>query len=66
MCKIVINGQEQQRAVATYDKKHFNCSIGFIYTHRGFKCTSGPGKVCKPVQGTFCTECEVEGCNKFC
>jgi len=25
-----------------------------------------PGEVCKPIEGHFCTECEVKGCNKLC
>lgn len=39
----------------------FNCSIGKTYPS---KCEDG--KVCSPVEGNFCTVCDVPGCNKFC
>ncbi len=36
-------------------KSSTNCKIGKIYCK--------PGTVCKPIEGSFCTECEL--CNKF-
>lgn len=38
-----------------------NCKVGNIY-----KKQCKPGEVCKPIEGSFCTECEVKNCNRFC
>lgn len=39
-----------------------NCRVGKTYG----KCCNEPGEVCDPVEGSFCTECNVDQCNKFC
>lgn len=44
------------RQIMQKSKKHnTNCKIGKIYCK--------PGTICKPIEGSFCTECEL--CNKF-
>lgn len=37
----------------------FNCRVGNSYP----SCKKD--EICKPVEGSFATECEVKGCDKF-
>lgn len=38
------------------------CKVKYGYE---VKCDA-PGEVCKPIEGHFCTECEVTNCKKMC
>lgn len=46
----------------TEQKPAFNCKIKRAYPKPECK----PGKVCNPIEGSFCTECETKNCKQFC